>query len=127
MTSSLIVFTGKNAILPDCETPCPATIIANQSTGKITHLVHERLTIDELDAHVVGWRNDSHSEVKWIDAGDNFILPGLVEYASERFVLQVVHRPLPALMSTLMNLAGRIGKDFTQEQERLPLEVSPPW
>lgn len=76
-----VIFTGENVVIPGHETPCPATIVVNEATGRITHVIPKRLTVEDLDSHDPGWpgwRNGQ--DVEWFDAGNNFILPGLVEY-----------------------------------------------
>jgi allantoinase len=77
--SRIIVFSSENVILPNHHSPLPATIIANQSTGVITHILYRRYTEAELDHPDIDWLNGQN--VEWIDAGSNFILPGLVECA----------------------------------------------
>ena len=67
--ADMIVFTGSNVLLPGQAAPQPATITASTSTGKITQIQLGQTT-----------RDDNVSEgVQWIDAGNKFILPGLVE------------------------------------------------
>ena len=68
-----LICTGRNVVLPDLSSPVPATFTVDLSTGKITHLV---LGYQSSDA-----RSDD-STVQWIDAGDKFVLPGLVECVS---------------------------------------------
>lgn len=60
-------FTGDRVVLPGGDQPTAATIVVDVQTGKITDVLPGRRSPDELpDFHVV-------------DAGDNIILPGLVE------------------------------------------------
>jgi allantoinase len=65
---SVTIFTGKNVLLPDCDDPKPATITVDIATGKIT---------DIRDGYLD--RNQFPADVTWIDAGDKYILPGLVD------------------------------------------------
>jgi allantoinase len=73
--AEFLVCTGSKVLLPECTAPVPATVIVDRSTGKIidvrqSQISHEQLTLES---------------VEWIDAGDNIVLPGLVEYVP-RFV-----------------------------------------
>lgn len=66
----MLVLTGNHIVLPGHESPQAATIEVSPESGKITavHLERrERDTYPSVDA------------ASWIDAGDKFILPGLVE------------------------------------------------
>lgn len=67
-TMPVTIFTGRNVLLPGCDDPKPATIIVDIATGKIT---------DIQDAYLD--RIQFPADVTWIDAGDKYILPGLVE------------------------------------------------
>lgn len=60
-------FTSDNVALPGQGRLEPATIIVDVSTGKITDVIQSKRTQDELP------------DTELIDAGDRFILPGLVE------------------------------------------------
>ncbi len=70
MAISRAVFTGRNVVLGDGQ-PRAATVIADVDTGKI---------IDVLDR--TGSRTDfpDVSDAYWTDAGNLYILPGIVEY-----------------------------------------------
>ena len=63
------VYTGRNVILSNSP-PQPATVIADATTGKITDILHKHSA--RSDFPDVG-------DSDWIDAGDKYILPGLVE------------------------------------------------
>ena len=68
MTShSKRAFTGNNVVLPGHDAPRPATVVVDLVTGKITEVHDGRRTTDELPG------------VDLVDAGDKFVLPGLVE------------------------------------------------
>jgi allantoinase len=64
------IFTGKNVLLPECDNPQPATIIVDTATGKITDIRDGCLDRNQFPAD---------QDATWIDAGDKYILPGLVE------------------------------------------------
>lgn len=69
----MLVLTGNYILLPGNDSPRAATIEISSETGKITAVHNERRGRDaypSIDASA------------WIDAGDKFILPGLVEYVS---------------------------------------------
>ena|SRR5882762_3113662 len=71
MSSDLLVFVGNHVLLPGSESPIPATIEVSKLTGKITGIHGQRRG------------KDSYPNVDfahWVDAGEQFILPGLVEY-----------------------------------------------
>ncbi|KAI0034143.1 allantoinase [Vararia minispora EC-137] len=69
-TSDLRVFVGKNVVLSSAAPPTPATIETSKSTGRVTAVHHE--------ARPKGAYADLVSE-DYIDAGDLYILPGLVD------------------------------------------------
>lgn len=60
-------FTGDRVVLPGGDQPTAATIVVDVQTGKITDVLPGRRSSDELRDFDV------------VDAGDNIILPGLVE------------------------------------------------
>ncbi|KAF7973319.1 hypothetical protein HWV62_15565 [Athelia sp. TMB] len=63
-----LVFTGNNVVLPDSSGLQPATIVVED--GLIKEIIPGRLTKDDLPRH---------QAATWVDAGDNYILPGLVD------------------------------------------------
>ena len=70
MSGRRIVFTGDNVLVDHRGDPRPATLIVDKPTGKITEIVlgrHDRAAHPDV------------SDDDWIDAGDKFVLPGLVE------------------------------------------------
>jgi len=67
MTQHRRVFTSKNVILPDMQSPQPATIVVDVQTGKIIDIVPSYNARNGLEDAV------------WVDCGGNYILPGLVE------------------------------------------------
>lgn len=72
----LIVCTGKYALLPTSEQPTAATIVIDQASGKITHVLEGYTSRTDFE---VSYPESAHRVVSWIDAGDQIILPGLVE------------------------------------------------
>jgi allantoinase len=66
-----VVFTSRNVVLPGSDNPQPATIITDTRTGKITDIQEGYLSRAD-------W--PGIQDATWIDAGNNYILPGLVEY-----------------------------------------------
>ena len=76
MPANTLVLTSRNVILPDFAQPQHATIKVNVISGKITSIQHvysgtASRNVDEIPGNV-----------EWIDVGDKFILPGLVEFVS---------------------------------------------
>lgn len=71
MSSTKIVFTSNNVLLAGSNSCKPATIIADRVTGKIVEVKETRST----RADFTDVTDDS-----WVDAGEKWILPGLVEY-----------------------------------------------
>jgi len=51
--------------------PQPATIVINNTTGKITDIYDRCMARDSFPPHT-----------RYIDAGSRYILPGLVEYVA---------------------------------------------
>ena len=63
------IFTGRNVVLADGQ-PRPATLIVDAASGKITDVLpHASARTDFADVGDAGW----------VDAGDHYILPGIVE------------------------------------------------
>lgn len=75
MTQVLFV-TGNNVLLPGSDLPQPATLKIDVGSGKITDIQRK---------HVIGSNFSSELAIKWIDAGDRYILPGLVEWVQLLF------------------------------------------
>lgn len=65
MNSGYLVCSSRNVLLPGHDAPQPATITIDSTSGKITDIKHEYI------------RNANSTS--WLDAGDQYILPGLVE------------------------------------------------
>jgi hypothetical protein len=71
-TNPTLICTGKRVLLPGHDVQ-PATMIIDLSTGKITAIQHGHTTKHDFPAL-------GGDHVRWIDAGDKIVLPGLVEY-----------------------------------------------
>ena len=67
-------YTGNNVLLPGFQVPRPATILVSVSTGKIVDVREGRHARADY-AELIGDNND-----RWVDVGDKYLLPGLVEY-----------------------------------------------
>ncbi|KAG2132676.1 hypothetical protein BD769DRAFT_1448980 [Suillus cothurnatus] len=67
MSNQSLVVTSRNALLPGSDHPQPATITVNIDTGKIT------------DIQTVYAERSPGGETTFIDAGEKFVLPGLVD------------------------------------------------
>ena len=67
-------YTGNNVLLPGSQVPRPATILVSASTGKIVDVREGRhARADYADLAL-------HADDRWVDVGDKYLLPGLVEY-----------------------------------------------
>ncbi|KAI3618954.1 mitochondrial precursor [Moniliophthora roreri] len=70
--SNYKVIVSSHVLLPDTEDLCPAAIIIDSETGKITEI--------RLGRYSASDSSDSFpSDAQWVDAGDRVILPGLVD------------------------------------------------
>jgi len=69
-------YTGNNVLLPGSQVPRPATILVSASTGKIVDVREGRHGRADY-ADLAGDDDD-----RWVDVGDKYLLPGLVEYAA---------------------------------------------
>jgi allantoinase len=67
MSNHSLVVTSRNALLPGSDHLQPATITVNIDTGKIT------------DIRTVYAERSPGGETTFIDAGEKFVLPGLVK------------------------------------------------
>ena len=70
MSPTMLVFSSSNVLLPGRKSPTAATIVVDQLSGKITE-IHERIVPQSEFPDI--------ADSNWIDAGDDWILPGLVE------------------------------------------------
>ena len=118
--AEVLVCTGSKVLLPECADPVPATVIVDRSTGKIIDIRPSRISREQLT---------TFESVEWIDAADNIVLPGLVEYviSSSHMASDTLIFRSAVLMSTLMNRVVPHGKVSGLEPGLLLLGVSPPW
>jgi hypothetical protein len=122
-------YTGDNVLLPGNQAPCPATILISTKMGKIIAIHEER--------HVHADYPDIPVDC-WIDTGDRYLLPGLIEYVGSlspfSFSLvgvglptaPVVDPPPPARMYISMNPGVRTGRGFGRVRVQLRPGASPP-
>ena len=67
-----LVCAGPKVLLPGNDNPTPASIIVDKSSGKILEVRQgQHTTPQDLGL--------TECSVEWIDAGNNTVLPGLVE------------------------------------------------
>lgn len=69
-----LVCAGPKVLLPGNDDPTPASIIVDKSSGKILEVRQGQHTTQDLGL--------VECSVEWIDAGNNIVLPGLVEFVS---------------------------------------------
>ena len=69
----ILTVTSRNMLLADQDQPMPATVNVDLRTGKI---------IEVLLRYTGGAACNEIKEPNFIDAGDQVVLPGLVEWAS---------------------------------------------
>ena len=128
--TDLRVYAGNNVLLPGSQVPRPATVLVSTKTGKIIDVREGR--------HVrADYADIASDDDCWIDVGDKYLLPGLVEYV--RLTTCPVHpsksnsvspQPAPCAspvrMCTSTNLAGRTGRASGRARVRLRLGALPP-
>jgi allantoinase len=68
-TMTTLILTSRNVLLPNLKEPVPATIQVDPSTGKITSIELSYTSASQ-------WPSDRYD---FVDAGDLYIIPGLVE------------------------------------------------
>ncbi|EEB87801.1 hypothetical protein MPER_14703, partial [Moniliophthora perniciosa FA553] len=71
--SNCKVIVSSRVLLPDSEELCPAAIIIDSETGKITGIRLGRYSASDSSGSFP-------SDAQWVDVGDKVVLPGLVEY-----------------------------------------------
>ena len=125
VNTDLQVYTGNNVLLPGFQVPRPATVSVSTKTGKI---------IDVREGRHVRADYASSDDDRFIDVGDKYLLPGLVEYVRSSSRLLPCHPPSlpisrpcphvsPVRMFTLTSLGGRIGRASGRAPEQLRLEA----
>ena len=72
----LRVYIGNNVLLPGSQVPCPATVLVSTKTGKIIDVREGR----HVRADYADYTDLTSDDDRWIDVGDKYLLPGLVEY-----------------------------------------------
>jgi allantoinase len=68
--ASYVVCSAQRVLLPDNDDPLPATVVIDKHSGKIVQVRSGQLTHEELGLD---------GNIEWIEAGNNIVLPGLVE------------------------------------------------
>ena len=96
--AQVLFVTGKNVLLPGNDIPQPATLKIDVGSGKITDIQYK---------HIVGSNFASELPIKWIDAGDRFILPGLVEWVQLLFAHPFPLSPRSCSAHVHLNEPGR--------------------
>ena len=77
VNADLRAYAGNNVLLPGSQVPRPATVLVSTKTGKIIDVREGRhVRADYPDYPEIAGDDDS----SWVDVGDKYILPGLVEY-----------------------------------------------
>ena len=75
MRSLLLIVAGQKVLFDDNESPQPATLVINTSTGKIQEIRPIYTTKESATI-------PAEANARWVDAGDNLVIPGLVECVS---------------------------------------------
>jgi allantoinase len=68
--ASFVVCSAQRVLLPDNNEPTPAAVVIDKHSGKIIQIRPGQLTQEELRLE---------GNIEWIEAGNNIVLPGLVE------------------------------------------------
>lgn len=120
--AGFVICSAQKVLLPGNNEPTPATIIIDKHSGQIVQVRQGQLTHKELGL-------DGH--VEWIEAGNNTVLPGLVEcvrlkMGSNKYLIRDIIRCLvPMFIST--NQGVQPGRDSGLEPVLQLLEESQPW
>lgn len=105
MAASFVVCSAQRVLLPDYNEPTPATVVIDKHSGKIVQVRPGQLTQQELGL--------PDRDVEWIEAGNNIVLPGLVECVqlrpSDKYLIRDIWYLVP--MSILMNQGVQLGRD----------------
>lgn len=119
--ANIVKCTSRNVLLPGDLVPQPATITIDTSTGKIVD-IHPGLQLNRESPDDV--------DVAWIDAGEKFVLPGLIEFVISPVGLgtasELTQTSKLAPMCISMSLAARTGKVSGPGRGRQLLVVSLP-
>jgi len=109
--SEYLVCSGLKVLLPGCDNPSPASIVINKELGKISEVRRGQHTKQDLGL-------TGHS-VEWIDAGDNIVLPGLIESVLFHGFRFLSLKTIVVHMFISMNRDAQNGRDFGRERELL--------
>jgi hypothetical protein len=126
--TDLRVYTGNNVLLPGSQVPRPATVLVSAKTGKIIDVREGR----HVRADYADYTDIANDDDRWIDVGDKYLLPGLVEYVGlmtcpvHAVFPTMLPRVSPVRMYTSTNLGGRIGRASGRALVRLRLGALPP-
>ncbi|KAI5889423.1 allantoinase [Schizophyllum commune H4-8] len=72
MRSLLLIVAGRKVLFDDNESPRPATLVINTSTGKIQEI---RPVYTSKESATI----PAEANARWVDAGDKLVIPGLVD------------------------------------------------
>ncbi|KAL1677272.1 hypothetical protein EV122DRAFT_252652 [Schizophyllum commune] len=72
MRSLLLIVAGRKVLFDDNESPQPATLVINTSTGKIQEIRPVYTTKESATI-------PAEANARWVDAGDRLVIPGLVD------------------------------------------------
>ena len=126
-TMSLII-ASRNVVLPAHNEAQPATVHVDLASGKIS-CVHLQHSTSKADCPVCPDADADANDATFIDYGDLYILPGLVEsvlpYSYSYLYLQPTSIAFVAPMFTSTSLGAPIGRVSQQEPRQLPLEALP--
>ena len=119
--ASFVVCSAQRVLLPESNEPTPATVVIDKHSGKIIQIRSGQLTHEELRLE---------GNIEWIEAGNNIVLPGLVECVqlqmSDEYLIRDTNRYLVP-MFILMSQGVQPGRDSGREPVRQLLEESQPW
>ena len=121
--AAFVVCSAQRVLLPDNNEPTPATLVIDKCSGKIVQVRQGQLTHEEIRLAVDG-------DIEWIEAGNNIVLPGLVECVklqlSDDYLIRDINRhSVPMFIS--MNQGVQPGRDSGLEPVLQLLEESQPW
>ena len=119
--ASFVVCSAQRVLLPDSNEPTPATIVIDRHSGKIIQVRPGRLTLQEIQLD---------GNIEWIEAGNNIVLPGLVECVQlqlpyDYLITDIFRYLVPMFIS--MNRGVQPGRDSGLEPVLQFLEESQPW
>ena len=118
---SFVVCSAQRVLLPDNNEPTPATVVIDKHSGKIIQIRPGQLAHEELRLE---------GNIEWIEAGNNIVLPGLVEcvqlqLSEEYLIRDAIWYLVPTFIS--MSQGVQPGRDSGLEPVLQLLEESQPW